>query len=40
MLIEEEVDERQRARARLNAYGPEPIDYYDLYLGKPEKFHG
>jgi hypothetical protein len=40
MLIEEEIDEKQRALERLNVYGPEPIDYYDLYLCKPEKFHG
>jgi hypothetical protein len=38
-LIENEIDARQRARARLDAYGPDPISDLDLYYGAPEKFH-
>ena len=37
---EEEMYERQRGQVRLNAYGPEPLSYDELYYGTPEKFHG
>jgi len=39
-LIEAEVDARQRARARLDAFGPDPISDLELFYGAPEKFHG
>jgi len=39
-MKEIEIDERQRAQARLNGYGPGPLSYEDLYCGTPEKYHG
>jgi len=38
-MKEIEIDERQRAHARVNAHGPEPLSYEDLYYGTPEKYH-
>jgi hypothetical protein len=39
-MIEEEIDERQRALDRLNAYGPQPRSDTEWFWEKPEKFHG